>query len=83
MDIKTFLFINDMTICHMAKRICCAPSYLASISKRRIVPSEKMIKKIVDFTDGLVTEKEILKGSALDYASFIAWHEKQRDMQDA
>lgn len=82
MDIKTFLFIKDMKMSHMAKRICCAPSYLASISKRRIVPSEKMIKKIVDFTEGLVTEKEILKGSTLDYATFMDWHEKKSGMQD-
>lgn len=61
MELKEWLFRNDMSITEMSKRLHCARPYLSHIKNKKMKPSLRLAQHIQDLTNGEVTTEELLK----------------------
>ena len=55
MDLKTYLFLNDLTVVTFAKKLDIAPTYLSAIKNGRKLPGRKLAKMIREATNGTIT----------------------------
>jgi DNA-binding transcriptional regulator YdaS (Cro superfamily) len=60
MKLKVFLAINDMTLTEFAKKVDTGVQYLSSISCGRATPSKRLVKDIVQATNGQVTAEDLM-----------------------
>jgi len=61
MDLRRWLFEKDMKASVLAQKIGYSSVHVRSIARRRLTPSARLAKLIVEATDGEVTMEEMTK----------------------
>ncbi len=64
MEIKEYLFRNDMSIKRLADIIECHPAYLGAVKRKEKKPGKKLARQIERATNGDVKAKELLISTA-------------------
>lgn len=62
MDLNEYLFRKDLSKAKFAKLIDYDPDYVRHVARKLIKPGRKFIKRVVEATNGEVTEQDLLKG---------------------
>lgn len=62
MNLRTYLFVNEMTVKDFAAKIDAEPTYVSAIKNGRLIPGRKIARRIKESTNGEVvylTKKEM------------------------
>lgn len=62
MDLREYLYREDMTVTKLAEIVDCNKSYLSCVKKKRKKPGKKLAKYIERATEGKVTADYLLNG---------------------
>lgn len=60
MNLLTFRKINNLSVIKLSTQLNISRQHLYDIEKGKAFPSRKLAKQIEDFTNGVVTAKELL-----------------------
>ena len=66
MDLRTYLFLNRVKATVLANKLEVTSSYVSYLANGKRRPSKEIAKKIVKFTKGAVTYKELLAQENLE-----------------
>jgi len=60
MNLREYLFKNDITSTKFSNMIGCSGAYLSRIMNGKVVPGKRLIQDIVDLTEGCVAYEEVV-----------------------
>ena len=61
MHLKEYLYHKEIKITDFAKEIDYNRLHIGLVAKGKLKPGPKLIKKLIEYTEGIITEEDLLK----------------------